>query len=115
MDGWPAPHLAIFTDSELRHTVTSSDRVLVSAGADDEDPAVFTLMMRIQNVITADQGTYYCHANNTLGEASKAVELQVNEIYYYLYSNPNQHASISNIYNFEYGLRNHQKIAFSGD
>ena len=77
VDGWPAPHLAIYTDSELRHTVTSGDRVLVSAGADDEDPAVFTLMMRIQNVITADQGTYYCHANNTLGEASKSVELQV--------------------------------------
>ena len=57
--------------------MTSGDRVLVSAGADDEDPAVFTLMMRIQNVITADQGTYYCHANNTLGEASKSVELQV--------------------------------------
>ena len=57
--------------------MTSSDRVLVSAGADDEDPASFTLMMRIQNVITADRGTYYCHANNTLGEASQAVELQV--------------------------------------
>ena len=68
------------TDHDIttsEHTVTSSDRVLVSAGADDEDPASFTLMMRIQNVITADRGTYYCHANNTLGEASQAVQLQV--------------------------------------
>jgi len=80
VDGWPAPHLALYTDSQLRHTVTSSDRVLVSAGSDDEDPASFTLMMRIQNVITADRGTYYCRANNTLGEASQAVELQVTDI-----------------------------------
>ena len=53
------------------------DRILVSAGAEEEDPAVFTLMMRIQNVITADQGTYYCHANNSLGEVSRPVQLQV--------------------------------------
>ena len=47
------------------------------AGAEEEDPAVFTLMMRIQSVITADQGTYYCHANNSLGEVSRPVQLQV--------------------------------------
>ena len=68
VDAWPAPHLAIYRDKvtwqlpacklleimlrtpsilnlhvpqELRVSVSSSDRVLVSAGSQEEDPAVF--------------------------------------------------------------------------
>ena len=78
VDAWPAPHLAIFTDKELQHTVSNvPNKIDITAGSDEEDPTVFFLNMEIMKVDMDDARTYYCHANNSLGDAVVPVNLQV--------------------------------------
>ena len=79
VDSWPAPHLTFFTDPELRHSVVTSDRILLNAGTHEEDPAMFVLTMKIHEVRLEDAGTYYCHANNSLGEDSGSVTVKVTD------------------------------------
>ena len=47
--------------------------------------------MRISSAELEDGGTYYCHANNSLGQATQEVTLQVGAQYKY-YSTPVQHS-----------------------
>ena len=47
--------------------------------------------MRISSAELEDGGTYYCHANNSLGQATQEVTLQVGAQYKYNYT-PVQHS-----------------------
>ena len=60
--------------------MSNTDRVLLNAGSDEEDPAKFHITMKIMNVKMEDAGVYYCHANNSLGDAVSQMNLRV--IYY---------------------------------
>ena len=42
--------------------------------------------MRISSAVLEDGGTYYCHANNSLGQATQEVTLQVGVMFKYLFS-----------------------------
>ena len=42
--------------------------------------------MRISSAELEDGGTYYCHANNSLGQATQEVTLQVGAQYKYYYN-----------------------------
>ena len=80
VDSWPAPNLAFFRDQEMKQSLASDgERILINAGSDEEDPTMFTLTAKIEKVRLSDAGTFYCHANNSLGQASQAVVLEVLE------------------------------------
>ena len=66
-----------FYFQELKHTMSNTDRVLLNAGSDEEDPAKFHITMKIMNVKMEDAGVYYCHANNSLGDAVSQMNLKV--------------------------------------
>ena len=45
--------------------------------------SIYSLVMRISSAELEDGGTYYCHANNSLGQATQEVTLQVGAQYKY--------------------------------
>ena len=80
VDGWPAPNLSFFSDQEMRQSLaTDGDRIFINAGSEEDDPTVFHLTLKIEKVKMSDIGTYYCLANNSLGEDKKGVVLDVME------------------------------------
>ena len=79
MDAFPAPTMAIYRDSELKQSIMSDERISITARGDEEDSAIFYLSMKIANVNKSDGRTYYCHANNTLGESSAPMIVNVTD------------------------------------
>ena len=78
VDGWPAPNLAFFSDKEMRRSIASDgDRMFINAGSEEDDPTVFHLTLKIEKVRLSDVGSYYCLANNSLGEDKSLVSLEV--------------------------------------
>ena len=78
VDAFPAPTMAIFKDSELKHSISSDDnRISITAKGDDEDSATFYITMKISKVDRLDGLTYYCHANNSLNESVAPMNVKV--------------------------------------
>lgn len=79
VDAFPAPTMAIFRDSGLKDSIMSDDRISITARGDEEDSATFYLSMKIAKVNQSDGRTYYCHANNTLGESSVPMVVNITD------------------------------------
>lgn len=74
VDAFPAPTLTILKG---RDSVQTGDRVAISGEADPDDPTKFKLNLVINNVKEEDGGRYSCHANNTVGEDSAILGVNV--------------------------------------
>ncbi len=74
VDAFPAPTLTILKG---RESVQNGDRVAISGEADPDDPTRFKLNLVIHEVREEDGGRYSCHANNTIGEDSAVLGLNV--------------------------------------
>ena len=80
VDAFPAPTMAIFRDKEFTQSVRNDERININALGSGEDPAAFTLEMRVKAAHISDGGKYYCHANNTLGESFALMGVNVTTI-----------------------------------
>jgi hypothetical protein len=74
VDAFPAPTLTILKG---RDSVQTSDRVTIAGEADPDDPTKFKLNLVVHNVQPEDGGRYSCHANNTVGEDSAVLGVNV--------------------------------------
>ena len=79
VDAFPAPTMAMYRDSELKQSIMSDERISIMARGDEEDSALFYLSMKITNAVLSDSGSYYCHANNSLGATSAPMVVTVME------------------------------------
>jgi len=80
VDAFPAPTIAVFRDKDLKNSVMHLGRTSLQASADPDEPSKFTMEMKITDLKTHDGGLYYCHANNTLGEAVAVMGVNVTTI-----------------------------------
>jgi hypothetical protein len=74
VDAFPAPTLTILKG---RESVQTGERVTISGEADPDDPTKFKLNLVIAAATPADGGRYSCHANNTIGEDSAVLGINV--------------------------------------
>ena len=77
---FPAPVMAIFSDEGLEHYLGVTDRVGIVGRGDEKDYSRFFLSLTIQNVSESDGGDYYYHANNTVGQESIKMQLQLSSV-----------------------------------
>lgn len=80
VDAYPAPTMAVFRDPELKQSLRNGGSISISAKGDQEDPATWYLSLTITNIEKGDQTSYYCHANNTLGEAVREMKVNVTRV-----------------------------------
>lgn len=80
VDAFPAPTMAFFRDIELKRSMKNGGGVMISAVSDEESLATWHLSLTITNINISDQSSYYCHANNTLGEAVQQLKVNVTSI-----------------------------------
>ena len=80
VDAFPAPVISVWRDKERKVSVGNSDRISIVVKDDPQNPATFSLAMTITGVVEEDGGTYYCAANNTLGEDSAIMGLNVTDM-----------------------------------
>ena len=52
---------------------------MINAATDEEDSALFFITMTFPSVSMDDAGTYYCHANNSLGSDVAPMEIRVTD------------------------------------
>jgi len=80
VDAFPAPTMAVFRDIELKQSVQSEGQYSIMAKGDEEDSALFYLTFKIENVSKDDGTHFFCHANNTLGDQSVGVKLNITDV-----------------------------------
>ena len=61
----------------FEHSLGDTERVNIVGRGDEDDYNRFFLSLTIHNVSEKDGGDYYCHANNTLGQESVKMQLQL--------------------------------------
>ena len=80
VDAFPAPVMAFYRDASLKQSVQNGGETAISGKGDDEDQAMWHLSLTITNIQLSNQTSYWCHANNSLGEAVEELGVAVARI-----------------------------------
>ncbi|XKL66935.1 hypothetical protein PGB90_010355 [Kerria lacca] len=77
VDAYPAPKMMFWRDPKGREAVIQSGKYSTNIIESKTETGKYTMQLTINKITDADQGDYYCHAENSFGFATQPVSVRI--------------------------------------
>ncbi|KAG6463259.1 hypothetical protein O3G_MSEX013776 [Manduca sexta] len=77
VEALPKPTIAFWRDPNGRTPVIDGPNYTIQLQADPEEPTKYTMRLIIRKITEADEGDYFCHAENAFGKTLRPVSVRL--------------------------------------
>ncbi|KAJ0174849.1 hypothetical protein K1T71_009957 [Dendrolimus kikuchii] len=79
VEALPKPNIAFWRDPNGRTPVIDGPNYSIQLIADIEEPTKYTMRLIIKKITEADEGDYFCHAENAFGKTLRPVSVRLRQ------------------------------------